>query len=135
MRVEAYGHLAGAARARPKAKTGGSTFSLTGSGETSEAGASSPAEAQQAVSLSGLLSLQISGGETVERRGARAGRSMLDELASLQTSLLSVDEAPEALQRLKARLSDLQMTGDAELDPILREIDLRARVELAKRGL
>lgn len=135
MRVEAYGHLAGAARARPKAKAGGSTFSLTGSGETSEAGASTQADAQQAVSLSGLLSLQIFGGETVERRGARAGRSMLDELASLQTSLLSVDEAPEALQRLKARLSDLQMTGDAELDPILREIDLRARVELAKRGL
>ncbi|MFK8033348.1 MAG: flagellar assembly protein FliX [Hyphomicrobiales bacterium] len=135
MRVEAYGHLAAAARARPKAKAGGSTFSLTGSGETSEAGASQQADAQHAVSLSGLLSLQISGGETVERRGARAGRSMLDELASLQTSLLSVDEAPEALQRLKARLPDLQMTGDAELDPILREIDLRARVELAKRGL
>lgn len=135
MRVEAYGHLAGAARARPKAKSSGSTFSLTSSGETSEAGASSQAGAQQAVSLGGLLSLQISGGETIERRGARAGRSMLDELASLQTSLLSIDEAPEALQRLKARLSDLQMTGDAKLDPILREIDLRARVELAKRGL
>lgn len=135
MRVEAYGHLAGVARAKPKAKVGGSTFSLGSSGETSEAGSSSQVDAQQAVSLGALLSLQISGGETVERRAARAGRSMLDELASLQSSLLSEDEAPEALLRLKGRLSELQMTGDAVLDPILREIDLRARVELAKRGL
>lgn len=135
MRVEAYGHLAGAARAKPKAKASGSAFSLSGSGDASGAGASSQVEGQQAVSLGALLSLQISGGETVERRAARAGKSMLDELANLQSSLLSIDEAPAALHRMKQRLSELQMTGDAMLDPILREIDLRARVELAKRGL
>lgn len=135
MRVEAYGHLAGAARAKPKTKASGSSFSLTSSEGASDAGSSSQVDAQQAVNLGALLSLQISGGETVERRAARAGKSMLDELESLQSSLLSIDDAPEALHRMKRRLSEMQMTGDEVLDPILRQIDLRARVELAKRGL
>ncbi|MEP2757954.1 MAG: flagellar assembly protein FliX [Hyphomicrobiales bacterium] len=135
MRVEAYGHMAGAARAKPKTKASGSAFSLNGSGGASDIESSSQVDAQQAVNLGALLSLQISGGETVERRAARAGKSMLDELQNLQSSLLSIDEAPEALHRMKQRLSEIQMTGDEMLDPILREIDLRARVELAKRGL
>lgn len=135
MRIEAYGHLAGAVRAKSKAKPGGSTFSLSDAGGASDVGSSSSVDGQQAVSLGSLLSLQISGGETVERRSARAGKSLLDDLSELQRELLSADGAPQALLRMKGRLSELQMTGDATLDPILKEIDLRARVELAKRGL
>ncbi len=37
--------------------------------------------------------------------------------------------------RLKGRLPELQGTGDVWLDPILRKIDSRLRVELAMCGL
>ena len=70
-----------------------------------------------------------------ERRGraVRRGRSALDALDSLKVGLLAGQLDAGALARLKSAAGDLaEPSGDARLDGILREIELRAAVELAK---
>ncbi|MEH6725434.1 MAG: flagellar assembly protein FliX [Hyphomicrobiales bacterium] len=135
MRIEAYGHLSGSARVRAKAKSSGSSFSVDSPEDTGSASEIGGSVAQQNVSLGTLLSLQSSENETVERRATAKGHSLLNELSQLQTALLGGSDVPEQLMALKQRLPELQLTGDVSLDLILREIDLRMRVELAKRGL
>ncbi len=135
MRIEAYGHLTGSARVRAKAKSTGSSFSLDSSEDAGSASEVGGPIAQQNVSLGTLLSLQSSDVETIERRATTKGHSLLNELSQLQTALLGGSDVPEQLMALKQRLPELQLTGDVSLDLILREIDLRMRVELAKRGL
>lgn len=83
--------------------------------------------------LDALMALQ---GETdpLQRRArqARRGRAALDALENLMTGLLSgaaPEQAGDQLQRLRR---DGESTGDAELDLVLREIDTRVEVELAK---
>lgn len=135
MRIDAYVHLSGSAPLRAKAKSTGLSFSLGSSEDAGSASDVGGTVAQQSVSLGALLSLQSSDTDTVERRATAKGHSLLKDLSQLQSALLGGDDMPEQLMVLKGRLPELEMTGDALLDPILREIDLRVRVELAKRGL
>lgn len=135
MRIEAYGHISGSAPLRPKAKSSGISFSIEAADDAGSAGDVGGPVAQQSVSLGALLSLQSSDTDTIQQRAAAKGQSMLDDLSQLHAALLDGSEVPEQLMRLKERLPELQLTGDGLLDPILREIDLRIRVELAKRGL
>lgn len=135
MRIDAYGLIPGSAPMRAKTKSSGLSFSIDDSSDASSAKDVGGTVAQQSVSLGALLSLQSSDMETVERRATAKGHSLLKDLSQLQAALLGGDDIAERLVELKGRLPDLQMTGDDLLDPILREIDLRVRVELAKRGL
>ena len=127
--------MAASAPLRAKTKNTGTAFSIGGAGDTEAGQSVSGTGMQQTVSLGALLSLQSSDQDTVERRAARKGHSLLDDLSKLQSALLDTNDLPELLMQLKGRLPELQGTGDDLLDPILREIDLRVRVELAKRGL
>lgn len=135
MRIEAYGHLSGSAPLRAKNKSTGLSFSIDQSEGGDSAGDVGGITPQQSVSLGALLSLQSSETDTVERRATAKGHSLLNDLSQLQVALSGGDDIPERLIELKGQLSELQLTGDGLLDPILREIDLRVRVELAKRGL
>lgn len=135
MRIEAYGHLSGSASVRAKAKSSGASFSVDMSEDTESASDVGGSIATQSVSLGALLSLQSSETDTVERRATARGHSLLADLSQLQAALVGGSDVPEQLLALKGRLSELELTGDAALDLILREIDLRMRVELAKRGL
>lgn len=114
----------------PRAAAGG--FSLTAGTE-----ASGPAGAQgiAATAAIGLLGLQESA-PAAERdaRARRRGEAMLRELAALQVELLAGRIAPDRLRAL-ASLAE----GEAAADPALAEavaaIALRARIELARRGI
>lgn len=65
-------------------------------------------------------------------RQARRGRDVLDALERLERGLL-VGRAPSALRgELEALQHAAMPTGDEGLDEILREIDTRLHVELAK---
>lgn len=83
--------------------------------------------------LAAIIALQAED-PSPHRRGrqARRGRDVLEALEKLERGLL-VGSAPAAL---RAELENLQnassLTGDAGLDEILREIDTRLVVELAK---
>lgn len=68
------------------------------------------------------------------RRSAQGGRDVLDALDALKAALLGGAVAPAMLAGITSRLALLGPSGDAGLDRVLGEIELRARVELAKLG-
>jgi len=84
-------------------------------------------------SLDALMALQTD--ETPQRRRSRQakrGRDALDALEQLEEGLLS-GRAPAALKGDLERLArDAELTGEAGLDEVLHEIDIRLAVELAK---
>lgn len=92
--------------------------------------------------LDALLALQETAAApqdpaTRDREARRHGRDLLEELAALQKALLAGgDEAGEgALGRLVALLRSMPAAADPGLDGVLRSVGLRARLELARRGL
>jgi len=87
--------------------------------------------------IDALIALQGVEDPTEKRRRAvKFGRRALDALDELKLGLLagSLDQA--TMLRLKSVAGDLrEPTGDARLDQVMAEIDLRVSVELAKAGL
>ncbi len=137
MRIDGYGQI-GSARSRSKAKgsgKAGSAFSIGQGSEISNSkGAGAASSVQQAMTLDSLLALQGDFAEPNARQQAMSvGRSMLDDLADLQAAMLNGESGTSVLMRMKNQLQERPATGEEKLDLVLREIDLRARVELAKR--
>ena len=67
------------------------------------------------------------------RRAVAKGRHSLDALDELKLGLLAGTLDSSALNRLKALAGELKVSsGDARLDGVLAEIDLRLEVEIAK---
>lgn len=67
------------------------------------------------------------------RRAVSQGRSALDALDDLKVEMLAGAIGPSTLLRLKSLTADLRdVSGDARLDAVLAEIDLRVAVEIAK---
>lgn len=67
------------------------------------------------------------------RRAVKRGRVALDALDELKTEVLAGTLGPSTLMRLKSAGTDLRdSSGDAGLDAVLAEIDLRLAVEIAK---
>ena len=120
---------AGARRAAP------GTFSLS---EQDGARGSAAAGSLRAIaSVDALIALQ--GVEDPAERRKRAvarGRNALDVLDRLKLGLLDGTVDGPMLARLKVASEGLtEETGDAGLDMVMREIDLRVAVELAKAGV
>jgi hypothetical protein len=70
------------------------------------------------------------------KKAVRRGRTALDALDALKLGLLSGTLDTAALARLKSVTGGLaEPTGDAGLDTVLAEIELRVEVELAKIGM
>ncbi len=87
-------------------------------------------------SLDALMALQ--GVEDFKERKKRAvvkGRNALDALDALKLGLLDGSVDGGTLARLKVASQGLaDETGDASLDSVMHEIELRVAVELAKAG-
>jgi hypothetical protein len=83
-------------------------------------------------SVDAILALQAEEGPAQRRARQPSGRAALDALEALEQGLL-LGRAPGgltgALQRLHA---EAEATGEEGLDSVLREIDTRLAVELAK---
>jgi len=84
--------------------------------------------------IDALLALQGQDELTERRRRAvHRGRTALDALDELKVELLGGSLGPSTLSRLKSVTAELLDTsGDAKLDAVLAEIDLRVAVEIAK---
>jgi len=105
--------------------SGAAGFSLP-AGETKPAQAASAAAPLTA--LDAVLALQVDGGGK-RRRQVKRGAVVLDALDRLAASLLDgTDGAGADLAALSDALKDREPT-----DSVLREIDVRSAVELAKR--
>jgi Class II flagellar assembly regulator len=115
-------------------RAAGGTFSLAEQEAPRNAQASGGLRAIS--TLDALIALQ--GVEDPAERKKRAvgkGRRALDVLDKLKLSLIDGSVDQSTLARLKVAAEGLtEGTGDAGLDTVLSEIDLRVAVELAKAG-
>jgi hypothetical protein len=115
----------------PKRNASG-TFSLA---EGEAARAAGPASPLRTVGgIDALIALQGIDDATERRRHAvKRGRLALDALDELKIGLLGGELSPATLTKLKAAAVHLRDgSGDAGLDGVLSEIELRVEVEIAK---
>ena len=118
--------LAGAARAG--VGRGGFSVSAGGTGGVTMA----PGVA----ALDGLLLLQeVEDAPERDRRARKHGRAMLDALSRLQVGLLQDDAGEDVLANLSALAEHCPEAADPGLRDVLGAVSLRARLELARRGL
>jgi hypothetical protein len=136
MRIYGPNGAAVASNAAPAAaRRSGAGFALS---ESEAAQGQSPTVALRTLGgIDALIALQ-GAEDPVERRrrAVKQGRRALDALDELKLGLLGgvLDQA--TLLRLKSVAVDLRDgSGDAKLDQVLGEIDLRVAVELAKAGV
>jgi hypothetical protein len=132
-----YGSNGSAAAAAPTSarRATGATFSVGGQ----EAPRNAPAATglRSISTLDSLIALQgVDDFKERKKRAVRKGRNALDVLDQLKLGLIdgSIDQG--TLARLKVASEGLnEGSGDAGLDAIMGEIDLRVAVELAKAGI
>jgi hypothetical protein len=121
--------IATAARPREAASTRFSLGEKTSQG-TGSAGASAPL-----ATLDAILQLQSQEDPGERRRkSARRGHDLLDGLDKLKAALLGGKVPAADLGRIARTLSEAGQSGDPALDGIIAQIELRAKVELAKLG-
>ena len=96
--------------------------------------ASATASLRTVGGIDALLALQGEEGPGERRRrAAKRGTFALDALDELKVGVLSGELGPGTLNRLKAATAGLREgSGDAGLDAVLAEIELRVEVEIAK---
>ena len=86
--------------------------------------------------IDALLALQGADDPTAGRKKQlRRGRSLLDVLDALKLDLIGGRAGESHLNQLMALIGQARTMCEPGLDALLDEIELRARVELAKRGL
>ena len=113
----------------------GSGFVVASEGSTQTANAQSAA-LRTVGGIDALIALQ-SEDEPGERRkrAVKRGRVALDALDELKHALLAGSLSPSTLQRLKSAATELKgASGEAGLDAVLAEIELRVEVEIAKHA-
>lgn len=134
MRIDPrFASLPVAPQARPREGAASGRFTLD---DPKRATTGSARAAAPLATLDAILALQAEEDPGHRRRrGAQAGREVLDALDALKAAVLGGSIPAATLSTIAAKLADLPATGDPALDGILGEIDLRARVELAKLGL
>lgn len=142
MRVSGAGKGEGPKNVRKTEKTSG----VGGASFARQLSAASEAEASEAASLidgpspvSGIDALLAAqsvdepGDQEQRRRLINHGEDLLDQLQSIQRSLVLGDLTREHLASLTQKLQRRKETiSDPKLSAILEEIELRAAVELAK---
>lgn len=135
MRINGTRRPGNVSRSREGSQGGGSAsvFSLSDAGRSGgTGGASAPS---QIGGVDALLALQAV--EEPGERGARLkhGHDMLDMLEDIKLDLLGGQVSTGKLQRLVDSVSRRpRRKGDEKVESVLDEIELRARVELAKLG-
>ena len=113
----------------------GARFTLPEAERAEGTTATTAARATATISAVGLLALQSveTSGER-QKRARRRGIDMLDQLDRLKIDLLEGGVPLERLSRIVETMRRRESSGDSGLDALLEEIELRARVELAKLG-
>jgi hypothetical protein len=103
---------------------------------TTAARAGAAAQAAPAQDIGSLLALQAVEDPLLKKKKlVRRGNQLLDTLEGIKTDLLIGQVGEGRLNQLMALISQARDSGGPGLDALLDDIELRARVELAKRGL
>lgn len=126
------------AKQAQKAKSGSFKLEIeksdTGTDKAQKVGAST-----SLLGLDGLLAIQSGDhneNDDKKRRQMKRSRFRLDQLDKLKLGLLSEDNELNALKALENDLNnEREPLDDPDLEALIMAIELRSRVELAKRGL
>ncbi len=116
-------------------KTSSSGFTLPDTAAAPEA--RSAAAPKATTNIDALLAMQGVEEDPVERRkrSVQRGRGALEVLDDLKIGLLAGNLDASTVHRLRDAAANLKSSsGDAGLDAVLSEIELRVEVELAKAG-
>jgi hypothetical protein len=140
MRIEGGYRPAGPSRAGARSTAGAPRFSVAG--DEAARSAAEPASIGETPTLASLLALQAVEDPLLRRRKAlRRGGALLDTLEDIRLDLLAGRVGEGRLNRLLAlvtsareRCESRNGAADAQIDALLDDIELRARVELAKHG-
>ena len=85
--------------------------------------------------IDAILALQAIEDPVLKRRKTvRRGRALLDTLEAIKADLLLGRVGESRLNHLMALIGQAREQCDPELDALIDDIELRARVELAKLG-
>ena len=136
MKIDRFsGPKASAARRSGRTAAGGERCFARALAGTPEP-APSPAGAGPVHALNALLAVQEVGDSTDGRaRARRRAESLLDRLEDLRLAIMLGEVPLDHLERLAGQLAQRQETvNDPKLAQIINEIEIRAAVELAKRG-
>lgn len=135
MRVYGPNGTALATTPSPARRASGGTFSV--SEPTSQQPSSAAVALRTLGGIDALIALQgVEDPVERRRRIVKHGRRALDALDEVKLGLLSGTLDQGTMLRLKAVAADLKEgSGDAGLDSVVAEIDLRVEVELAKAGM
>jgi len=113
----------------------GATFRLPEQEQASRSAvAGGPIGATDVASLLALQSIPSQDPREKKRKAVRRGLDILDVLEGVRLDLLGGGVSPDRLERLVGLMGGREPTGDERLDALVADIDLRARVELAKLG-
>ena len=103
--------------------------------ETSVPRTSAATPTAPAAGIDALLALQsVEDPLFAKKKAVRRGNALLDTLETIKADLLMGQVSEGRLNQLMALLGQARQRNLPELDPILDDIELRARVELAKFG-
>ena len=124
----------GARSTTGRSGTAGPAFEVRDPGPAQRAAAAAPTGPTAAIDA--LLALQaVEDPLLTRKRLVRRGRSLLDALDALRADLLVGAVGEGHLNQIMALIGQVRERHEPGLDAVLDEIELRARVELAKRGL
>jgi len=132
MRIYASNSAGAVATAASTRRSNGTGFTL--SEEEGTRAASQSGGLRTVGGIDALIALQgIDGAAERRQRALKRGRIALDALDELKLGILGGDLTPATLSRLKSAATFLRDgSGDAGLDGVLAEIELRVEVEIAK---
>jgi Class II flagellar assembly regulator len=112
---------------------GGEVFAPEGATQASVATPASPITGASAIEA--LLAMQAAGDALgAKKKVLRRGRALLDTLEEMQSDLLVGRVSEGRLNQLLAVIGQARERVAPGLDSLLDDIELRARVELAKFG-
>jgi hypothetical protein len=133
LRIEGGYRPAQAGRGTAARSGSGGVFRLDDSAQPREA--ASILETSAAPTIDSLLALQaIEDPLLAKKKALRRGTSLLDSLEAIKADLLTGRVGEGRLNVLMALLAQVRERSEPQLDAIIDEVELRARVELAKLG-
>lgn len=104
-----------------------------GGGSLQRVGSAAPAAPTH--DIGSILALQAVEDPTVKKKKlVRRGAQLLDTLEEMKADLLLGRVSEGRINQLMSLISQARERSDPRLDALLDDIELRARVELAKRG-
>ena len=110
-----------------------SSFTLPEEAPAGRPAAVAPSSA--AYDVAALMALQsVEGPGERHRKAIRRGFELLDSPEGIRLDLLAGDVSPERLETLVGLIGQQAPTDDPRVEALIADIELRARVELAKRG-